>query len=68
MTPAHQRRRMVFWGVFGIALFSALFSLAAGRGLWPELAPGVLHDTDLVAGLIGAVVALLALWLRSRGT
>lgn len=68
MTPGRQRRKMVFGGVLGVALFSALFSLAAGRGLWPELAPGVLHDTDLVAGLIGAVVVLLALWLRRRGT
>jgi len=55
-----------FWrgaafSVVGLAVFSALFSLAAKRGLWPQLAPGALHNTDLWAGLAAGVVLLLLL-------
>ncbi len=65
MTPRRELRRMVFTGGLGLALFSALFSLAARRGLWPELPPGALHNTDLVAGLIGGV-ALFVLLVRVK--
>ena len=48
-----------------LALFSALYSLAAWYDWWPRLPPGALHDTDLWAGFAGGVALLLVL-LRNR--
>jgi hypothetical protein len=50
-------------GLAGLAVFSLAFSFAAERGLWPELPPGALHDSDLWAGLAGGAV-LVVLLLR----
>ena len=50
----------------GLALFSLIFSLLAERGLWPALAPGALHDTDLWAGLIGGTVLFLMLAVKRQ--
>ncbi len=47
-----------------LGLFSLGFSLLAERGLWPELPPGALHDTDLAAGF--AVVSGV-IWLLWKG-
>jgi len=48
------------WGpilaLAGLAVFSFAFTLVAKHGLWPQLPPGALHDTDLWAGLAGGVV------------
>ncbi|HTD52286.1 MAG TPA: hypothetical protein VK780_04620 [Thermoanaerobaculia bacterium] len=56
------------WGpilaLAGLAVFSFAFTLAAKHGLWPQLPPGALHDTDLWAGLAGGLV-LVALLLRT---
>jgi hypothetical protein len=54
---------MVVLCALALILFSTLFSLAAWYDWWPRLPPGVLHDTDLWAGL-AAGVALLVLLLR----
>ena len=47
-----------------LALFSALYSLAAWYDWWPRLPPGALHDTDLWAGFAGGVALLLVLRLH----
>ena len=62
MSRASLARRALI-GLSALALFSLLFSLAADNGLWPRLPAGVLHGTDLWAGLF-AGVALLLLLLR----
>ncbi|MEO8190714.1 MAG: hypothetical protein ABI682_10280 [Acidobacteriota bacterium] len=49
----------------GLGLFSLGFSLLAERGLWPELPPGALHDTDLFAGF-AVVLGLIGLLLREE--
>jgi hypothetical protein len=59
--------RLSVFALAGLALFSLLFTLVARRGLWPQLPPGALHDTDLWAGL-AAGVAILVLLLRPRRT
>jgi hypothetical protein len=53
--------RLSVFALAGLALFSLLFTLAARRGLWPQLPPGALHDTDLWAGLAGGIVILFLL-------
>jgi len=53
--------RLAIFCILGLALFSLAFTLAAKRGLWPQLPPGALHDTDLWAGLAGGVVILFLL-------
>jgi hypothetical protein len=45
-----------------VGLFSLGFSLLAERGLWPELPPGALHDTDLVAGFAVVLGLIWLLW------
>ena len=47
--------------LLSIGAFSLVFSLLAENGLWPELPPGALHDTDLVAGFLSAFGLLVAL-------
>ncbi len=49
--------------IVALGLFSLGFSLLAERGRWPQLSPGALHDTDLVAGF---AVALGLLWVLLR--
>ena len=61
------RRRVVLLSAFALALFSALYSLAAWYDWWPRLPPGVLHNTDLWAGFVGGVT-LLALLFFPRGS
>ncbi|MGH9317976.1 MAG: hypothetical protein ACRD1P_12830 [Thermoanaerobaculia bacterium] len=61
-------RGLALSGLLGLALFSLVFSLLASRGHWPRLAPGALHDTDLVAGLAGGVAVLLLLLLDRKTT
>jgi len=56
-------RRIVVLCAVALALFSTLYSLAAWFDWWPRLPPGALHDTDLWAGLAGAVALLLVLLL-----
>jgi hypothetical protein len=56
-------RRIVVLCAVALALFSTLYSLAAWYDWWPRLPPGALHDTDLWAGLAGAVALLLVLLL-----
>jgi hypothetical protein len=51
-----------------LAVFSFAFTLAAKHGLWPQLPPGALHDTDLWAGLVGGVLLLGLLLRRSPRT
>jgi hypothetical protein len=58
-------RRIVVICACALALFSALYSLAAWYDWWPRLAPGALHDTDLWAGFAGGG-ALLAVLLLNR--
>ena len=65
MTPRSLRATAVP-GLFLLALFSLLFSLAAERDLWPRLPAGALHDTDLWAGLASGVLLLLMLTLERR--
>ena len=61
-------RRVVLLCAVAIALFSALYSLAAWYDWWPRLPPGALHDTDLWAGFAGGAALLLVLLLdHSRG-
>lgn len=51
----------------GLSLFSLVFSLLAENGRWPELRPGALHDTDLVAGFAAAIgIVLLLAFARRR--
>jgi hypothetical protein len=59
--------RLAIFCILGLALFSLAFTVAAKRGLWPQLPPGALHDTDLWAGLAAGVV-ILVLLLRPRRT
>ena len=49
-----------------LGVFSIAFSLLAERGLWLELPPGALHDTDLVAGFVVAI-GLVVLLATHRG-
>ena len=57
-------RRVVLLSAFALALFSALYSLAAWYDWWPRLPPGALHDSDLWAGIAGGVALLLVLLLE----
>jgi hypothetical protein len=57
-------RRVVVLCAVALALFSALYSLAAWYDWWPRLPPGALHDTDLWAGFAGGVALLLVLLLE----
>lgn len=66
MTPRAKFVRASIVALAALSLFSLGFSLLAERGLWPELPPGALHDTDLVAGF-AAAAALAALLLFDRG-
>ena len=63
MTARSRFARRCALALVCIGLFSLVFSLLAENGLWPELPPGTLHNTDLAAGFAAAVglVALLAL-------
>ncbi len=45
-----------------LGLFSLGFSLLAERGLWPQLPPGALHDTDLAAGFAVVLGLIWLLW------
>jgi len=60
------------WGpilaLAGLAVFSFAFTLVVKHGLWPQLPPGALHDTDLWAGLAGGVLLLGLLLRRSLRT
>ena len=60
-------RRVVVLCAVALALFSALYSLAAWYDWWPRLPPGALHDTDLWAGFAGGAALLLVLLLDKRG-
>jgi hypothetical protein len=60
-------RRVVLVCAVALALFSALYSLAAWYDWWPRLPPGALHDTDLWAGFAGGVALLLVLFLDRVG-
>jgi hypothetical protein len=51
-------RRVVLLCAVALALFSALYSLAAWYDWWPRLPPGALHDTDLWAGMLGGLLLL----------
>jgi hypothetical protein len=57
-------RRAVL-GLAALAAFSALFSWAARRGVWPQLSPGALHNWDQWIGLAGGLLIFLLL-LRPR--
>jgi zinc transporter ZupT len=57
-------RRVVLLSAIALALFSALYSLAAWYDWWPRLPPGALHDSDLWAGFAGGVALLLVLLLE----
>ena len=57
--------RVALYSLAALALFSAIFTLAAFYDWWPRLPPGSLHDTDLWAGFAGGVF-LLVLILRER--
>jgi len=57
-------RRVVVLCAVALALFSALYSLAAWYDWWPRLPPGALHDTDLWAGFAGGAALLLVLLLE----
>ena len=59
-------KRIVLLGAASLALFSALYSLAAWYDWWPRLPPGALHDTDLWAGLIAGAVLVIVLLLQRR--
>lgn len=55
--------------LLALGLFSLGFSLLAERGLWPQLPPGALHDTDLAAGfavVLGLIWLLLREWASAR--
>jgi hypothetical protein len=60
-------RRVVLLCAVALALFSALFSLAAWYDWWPRLPPGALHDTDLWAGMLGGLLLLYCL-ARAKDT
>jgi len=66
MKPGSPARTVVLCAVV-LALFSALYTLAAFYDRWPRLPPGALHDTDLWAGFAGGL-ALLILFLRRKRT
>ncbi|HXM78939.1 MAG TPA: hypothetical protein VOA00_06880 [Thermoanaerobaculia bacterium] len=62
-------RPFLRWGAAALTafgVFSIAFSLLAERSLWPQLPPGALHDTDLVAGFVAAV-GLVVLLAARRG-
>jgi hypothetical protein len=61
-------RPFLRWTAAALALgvFSIAFSLLAERSLWPQLPPGALHDTDLVAGF-AAAIGLVVLLATHRG-
>lgn len=62
-----RRKGALVWaGLAALALFSAIFTFLAERGLWPALPPGALHDSDLWAGLIGAALLLILLLRGGR--
>ena len=54
--------RLALYSLAALALFSAIFTLAAFYDWWPRLPPGSLHDTDLWAGFAGAALLLLLLF------
>ena len=62
-------RPFLRWGAAALTafgVFSIAFSLLAERSLWPQLPPGALHDTDLVAGFVAAL-GLVVLLAARRG-
>jgi hypothetical protein len=62
-------RPFLRWGaaaLTALGVFSIAFSLLAERSLWPQLPPGALHDTDLVAGFVAAL-GLVVLLAARRG-
>lgn len=62
-----RRKGALVWvGLAALALFSAIFTFLAERGLWPALPPGAFHDWDLWIGLAGGVLLLWVLvWRRT---
>ncbi len=62
MTVGRGAPRLVALGFLLLLLFVSAFTLAVERGLWPRLPPGALHNSDLVAGLLGGVAIFLLLW------
>ncbi|HYK42944.1 MAG TPA: hypothetical protein VE007_11190 [Thermoanaerobaculia bacterium] len=63
MTPRSRFALRCAVALLSIGAFSLVFSLLAENGLWPELPPGSLHNTDLAAGFLAAagLVVLLIL-------
>jgi hypothetical protein len=66
MTPRSRLARRIALALISIGAFSLVFSLLAENGLWPELPPGSLHNTDLAAGFLAAIGLLLLLALDKR--
>jgi hypothetical protein len=59
--------RIVLLCAVALALFCALYSLAAWYDWWPRLPPGALHDSDLWAGMLGGSLLLYCLIRASGG-
>ncbi len=68
MSPRGRFFRASLAALAALGLFSLVFSLLAEREKWPQLPPGTLHDTDLVAGFVSAIAlaAILAIRRPSR--
>ena len=63
MTLRSRFARRCAIALVSVGAFSILFSVLAENGLWPELPPGTLHNTDLIAGFLAAIGLLAALAL-----
>lgn len=63
--PPETHGRLAVGALAGLAIFGLLFSVGHARGAWPGPPLGGFAGTDLVAGIVFAVVLLLVL-LRGR--
>ena len=66
MTPRTPPARLAVAGLAGLAGFVLLFSIGHALGVWPGPPLGGFAGTDLVAGIVFAIVLLVVL-LRGRG-
>jgi hypothetical protein len=63
--PPEPHGRLAVTALAGLAIFGLIFSIGHARGVWPGPPLGGFAGTDLVAGIVFAVVLLLVL-LRGR--
>lgn len=62
MRPPGPHGRLAVTALAGLAAFGLLFSIGHALGAWPGPPLGGFAGTDLVAGIVFAVVLLVVLW------